>query len=239
MTGLTDKQTSIIAICRMQRGILKIFITLSLVAGSYLSHAQDSNFGAWWIYFGNKQINPAWNWHHEIQYRNYNFVGDLEQLLIRTGFGYNLSENNNNLLFGYGFIRSDNYNSDNTKSTTIEHRLYLQFITKQKFSRVTFQHRYRFEQRFIENLSAKYRFRYFLSLNVALNNKEIIDNTFYFSAYNEIFINTEEPVFDRNRLYGGFGYKLNKTFKFELAYMNQFLNQDSRDQLNAVMFANF
>ena len=56
------------------------------------SLAQDSNLGNWMIYFGNKKINPKWNWHHEVQYRNYDAIGDLEQLLLRTGIGLNLSE---------------------------------------------------------------------------------------------------------------------------------------------------
>ena len=66
-----------------------------------------------------------------------------------------------------------------------------------------------------------------------------MDKTIYLSAYNEIFLNTNAPAFDRNRLYGGIGYRLNKTFKFELAYMNQFLNQGGRDQMNISVFANF
>ena len=46
--------------------------------------AQSSDLGNWIIYFGNKKINNQWNWHHEVQYRNYDAIGDLEQLLLRT-----------------------------------------------------------------------------------------------------------------------------------------------------------
>ncbi len=77
-----------------------------------LTQAQDSDFGNWLIYIGSKKLNSKWNLHHEIQYRNYNAIGDLEQLLLRTGIGYNLTENNNNLLLGYGFIASENYVGD-------------------------------------------------------------------------------------------------------------------------------
>jgi hypothetical protein len=65
------------------------------------------------------------------------------------------------------------------------------------------------------------------------------DKTFYLSAYNEIFLNTEDNIFDRDRLYGGIGYKLNKVFRFELGYMNQFLPDLNRDQLNIIVFASF
>ena len=61
----------------------------------------------------------------------------------------------------------------------------------------------------------------------------------YASAYNEVFLNTEKSVFDRNRVFGGFGYKLNKTIKVEVGYMNQFFEGSGRDQINLITFINF
>lgn len=213
-------------------------ISVSLLATKGFS--QSSDLGNWLIYFGNKKIDKNWNWHHEVQYRNYNAIGDLEQLLLRTGIGYNLTKNNNNILLGYGFINSQNYISNiDEKQGVNEHRIYQQFISRQNIGRVQVQHRYRFEQRWIENQDFKMRFRYFLALNIPINNKEIIDNTFYLSTYNEIFLNHKDNVFDRNRLYGGIGFKLNKLTRFEIGYMNQFLNNRNRDQINVITFFNF
>lgn len=204
-----------------------------------ITFGQESNFGNWMMYFGNKQINTKWNWHHEVQYRNYDAIGDLEQLLLRTGLGYNLSENNNNILLGYGYILSENYISGmDEKFQVNEHRIYQQFITKHNLDRISVQHRFRLEQRFVED-EFKLRFRYFLGLNLPISNKEMIDKTVYLSAYNEIFLNTKNEVFDRNRLYGGIGYKLNDSIRFELGYLNQFLESSSRDQLNMITFVNF
>lgn len=219
----------------------KFFTTITLCVFSTLAFSQESDLGNWWIYFGNKKINSKFNWHHEVQYRNYNFVGDLEQLLLRTGIGYNLTENNNNLLMGYGFIRSENYFPlVDEKFVVNEHRIYQQFITKQSFGRVKVQHRYRFEQRWVgDNQDFKMRFRYFLALNVPLNNKDMVDNTFYLSGYNELFVNSASTFFDRNRLYGGVGYKLNSLVRFELGYMNQFFGGGNRDQMNVIAFVSF
>lgn len=217
---------------------LNVFLVLFLLFPASVL-AQDSKLGNWWIYFGNIQINQKWNWHHEVQYRNYNFIGDLEQLLLRTGIGYNLTENNNNVLLGYGFILSENYMDDSdSKEQTNEHRVYQQFITKQKFGRVSLQHRYRFEQRWIGS-DFKMRLRYFLGLNIALTNPVMEDNTLYLSGYNEIFLNTTSPVFDRNRIYGGLGYKWSKAVRMELGYMNQLFESGSRDQLNVIVFVSF
>lgn len=184
----------------------------------FFAMGQASELGNWWIYFGNKKFNSKWNLHHEVQYRNYNAVGDLEQFLLRAGLGYNLSDNNDNVLIGYGFILSENYVGEtNEKVSVKEYCIYQQFITKQQFKGVSIQHRYRFEQRFVEE-DFKLRFRYFLAINVPIINGELVDKTVYLSAYNEVFLNTEAAVFDRNRLYGGIGYRLNKTIRFELGY---------------------
>lgn len=220
------------------KGRKALILSLLLFIFSASLNAQDSKLGNWFQYFGSKQINEKWNWHNEGQYRNYNFIGDLEQLLLRTGIGYNLTENNNNLLFGYGFIRSENYNPDGSKSVVNEHRTFLQFITKQSINNTILQHRYRFEQRWIES-DFKLRLRYFLGLNIPFKKAPIQDGDFYLSIYNEIFLNTEGNVFDRNRLYGALGRKFSPKLKMELGYMNQFLGKSNRDQINIGVFYNF
>ncbi|MEO0899703.1 MAG: DUF2490 domain-containing protein [Bacteroidota bacterium] len=219
---------------------LKRLSLLFVLAIPFFCQAQESDLGNWIIYFGNKKINAKWNWHHEVQYRNYNAIGDLEQLLLRTGLGYNLTENNNNVLLGYGFILSQNYVDNSEEKVSInEHRIFQQFITRQSFGRVNVQHRYRFEQRWVENADFKLRFRYFLSLNVPINHAKMKDKTWYASIYNEIFVNDQQTFFDRNRLYGGCGFKLNKNARFEVGYMNQFLNNGGRDQINLITFLSF
>lgn len=214
-------------------------ITLGLLLPFCLS-AQDSNLGNWLIYIGNKKIDSKWNLHHEVQYRNYNAIGDLEQLLLRTGVGYAVADRAN-LLLGYGYILSQNYTGTIDEKVSIgEHRIFQQFITKNNANKLSFQHRYRFEQRFVEDQDMKLRFRYFLGLNYPL---ATIDDesgkALYLSAYNEIFLNSRANVFDRNRLYGGLGYKLSPKIKMELGYMNQFLSNGNRDQINLLLFANF
>jgi hypothetical protein len=212
------------------------------VLGSFLimqvSHAQKSDIGNWFIYFGSQQVSKKWNWWNEVQYRNYNFAGDLEQLLLRTGLGYNLSENNNNLLLGYAFIYGEPYiGNTGEKGSTREHRIYQQFITRQKFGRVYIQHRYRLEERFLED-DFRMRFRYFLALNIPINKPAMEKNAFYFSAYNEIFLHLDKPVFDRDRVYGALGYVINNNFRAEIGMMTQIQETTSRAQFQVVLFNN-
>lgn len=213
-----------------------IFLFMLFISSRMLG--QDSEVGNWFLYFGNQKINDKWNWHNEVQYRNYNFAGDLQQLLLRTGFGYNLSENNNNILLGYAFIRSENYITDSSeKIGSNENRIYQQFITRQNFGRVFIQHRYRIEERFLPD-NFKLRFRYFLSLNIPVNKKSMVDKAIYLSAYDEIFLNAESPVFDRNRIYGGLGYVINKNFRVEVGFMAQTTENANRNQFQFILFNN-
>lgn len=216
---------------------VRLLLLLAMTPFSYF--AQDSDFGNWLVYFGDKKIKNRWNWHHEMQYRNFNFIGDIEQLVLRTGIGYNLTENNNNVHLGYGFFYNEPYvEGSNDKTNFNENRIYQQFISRQGFGRFSLQHRYRFEQRFFED-DFRFRLRYFLSCNVALNRKQMADKTVYLSAYNEIFVNTEQTYFDRNRLYGGIGYRFSKLVRTEIGIMNQTTNMVSRNQLNIITFLTF
>lgn len=192
--------------------------------------AQRSDLGNWISYTGNQKISDKWNWWNEVQYRNFNFAGDLEQLLLRTGIGYNLTENNNNVLLGYAFVHSNPYiTGTDSKTTSQEHRIYQQFITRHNMGRVAIQHRYRLEERFLENIY-RTRFRYSSSVNVPLNKRMIEKNTFYLSAYNEIFLNARSPAFDRDRVYGGVGYGLSKYLRIETGIMYQLLESKNRPQ---------
>jgi hypothetical protein len=210
------------------------FTVLSL--GSVTAFAQENDLGAWYMYFGNNKISKRLNLHNEIQYRNFDAIGDLEQLLIRTGIGYDLTENNNNVLLGYGFILSRPY-VNGEKKENIEHRIFQQFITKQKFGRFNLQHRYRLEERFLQD-DFRMRFRYMIGLNIPITQKEMLPKSLYASVYNEIFVNFDSPVFDRNRVYGALGYVINKNMRVEAGYMNQIQENKNRGQIQIGFYNN-
>jgi hypothetical protein len=200
--------------------------------------AQNTSTGNWVQYFGNKKINEKWNWWHEVQYRNYNAVGDLEQLLIRTGLGYNISKTDN-LHLGYAYILSEPYIPGTTdKNTLVEHRIYQQLVNRNTFGRGTFMTRLRLEERFFAD-DFKVRFRAMNWINYPINSKSITDKTVYLSAYHEIFLNGKGPTFDRLRLYGALGYFINKKIKVELGYLSQIQTNKSRGQWQIAAFTNY
>ncbi len=216
--------------------MLKHFVFLNLFLISFFSTSQ-SDFGTWYMSFNTVKFSERWQFQNDIQYRSFNFGNDLEQLMLRGGFGYNLTENNNNLLQGYAFIRSGELGlvDESTETRINEHRLYQQFITKQQFGRFYIAHRYRLEERFIGDLF-KIRFRYFLNMKVALSQPKIGSNTIYAAFYNEIFVHGQGVLFDRNRLYGAMGFSFSPKTRIEVGMMAQLYQNTYRPQLQLGFF---
>lgn len=215
----------------------KYLLLLFTVLNATSFKAQKSDTGNWLMLFGNEKLNDKFNVHYEVQYRDYAFLGDLNQWLLRTGIGYNLSENNNNVLLGYAYVHSHNYDAQQNVKQLDEHRIFQQFITKQKFGRIGLNHRYRVEERFLEP-KMEVRFRYQLGVNIPFNNTSLVKNTWYANIYDEIFINAKKDAFDRNRLYGGIGYVINDKIRVEAGFMNQATSSVSRNQAQIGFYLN-
>lgn len=66
----------------------KVIVILSLVAlcGSVRAQVDEDQLGAWYMYFFNAPFeNSQWGLQGDVQYRNWDLIGDLEQFLIRGG----------------------------------------------------------------------------------------------------------------------------------------------------------
>jgi hypothetical protein len=199
---------------------------------------QSNNVGTWFVYFGNQKINDKWNIQSDFQYRDYRFLGQRNQFLARAGLGYNLKPQNHNLLLGYAYIATDAYDEfDNNTSTKIEHRIYQQYLYKNKIGANSLTHRFRLEERFFPN-EFGLRARYFISLQKPLGSKTIAKGNTYLSAYNELFVDINDPKFDRNRLYAGLGVGINESIRVETGYMIQAQKNITRGQLQLIIVNN-
>ena len=199
---------------------------------------QSNNVGTWFVYFGNQKINDKWNIQSDFQYRDYRFLGQRNQFLARAGLGYNLKPQNHNLLLGYAYITTDAYDEfDNNTSTKIEHRIYQQYLYKNKVGSNSLTHRFRLEERFFPN-EFGLRARYFISVQKPLGSKTIAKGNTYLSAYNELFVDIKDPKFDRNRLYGGLGYGITESLRIETGYMIQAQKNITRGQLQLIIVNN-
>lgn len=209
----------------------KLLLTIFLFTFWNTTNAQfeQSKTGAWYMYFFKHQFkNSQFGVQGDIQYRNWNLAGDLEQLLIRSGITYKPKSANVLLTLGYGNITTGQFGDSN--DTSVESRIYQEALIPQKLgNRLYLAHRFRYEQRFVENQDFRTRYRYNLFLNIPLNTNALIKNAYYLALYNELFINGQTDIgdnrmvelFDRNRTYLGLGYVLKPSMKFQLGWMNQ------------------
>jgi hypothetical protein len=197
-------------------------------------------------FFSTSFKESQWGVQGDIQYRNWNLGGDLEQLLLRGGLTY--KPNNANILFtlGYGNITTGSYGSDN--STTGESRIYQEALFPIQFgNRFYTNHRFRYEQRFVENQDFRTRYRYNLFLNIPLNKAAMEDKTIYLAFYNELFINGQRDigdgntveVFDRNRFYYALGYIIKRGLKVQVGAMRQTTDNWGKNQLQLSLHHNF
>ncbi|MDH5598836.1 MAG: DUF2490 domain-containing protein, partial [Cyclobacteriaceae bacterium] len=172
-----------------------LFSLFTLISWTTFSQTQPT--GLWLMYFGKNKINDTWSIHTEVQHRNYEIIPNLEQLLLRTGINYQYKPNLM-ITAGYGYIGNYDPLLENDKFLMDEHRVWQQFILKNTVSSVKIEHRYRIEQRWV-NANYSNRLRYRLLITIPLTKKE---NSFYLNFYDEVFLNTKNIYFDRNRIYG-------------------------------------
>ena len=218
---------------------IRTFLLVSFVSMNIFSAKSqvidESKMGAWYMYFFNTSHEKSKiGFQGDVQYRNWNIAGDLEQLLLRGGVTFKPEKANIKFTLGYGNITTGAFGEDN--STINESRIYQEALFPTKIGeRFYLNHRLRYEQRFVEEQSLRTRYRYNLFVNVALNQKEMKEKTIYLALYDEIFINgTGMPgqnIFDRNRAYIALGYVLKKGMKFQLGVMNQTTNTVNKNQL--------
>jgi hypothetical protein len=210
--------------------LLNCWLTVPLLS-------QQGEPGNWFMYFGQNKIHDKISLHSEIQYRNFDVLPpDLEQLLVRVGVNYHATEKAM-LTAGYGYIANHEFESPQVGPEIQENRIWQQFILKNNLSRIQFEHRYRIEQRWIEEVF-KSRFRYRVMVSIPLNKPMIEKGCLYIAFYDEIFVNGNADFFDRNRLYGALGYQISKGLGVQIGLLNQQLPESNKQYFQLALMNN-
>lgn len=225
--------------------ILCSFIALLMQAQA--GEIDEEQLGAWYMYMWSTQLKESrFGLQGDFQFRNWDLGGDLEQLLFRGGITYDPKAFLVKFTLGYAYILSGEFGS--SSKTTIENRIYQEALLPHKLGGRTYiNHRFRFEQRWVEKQDFRTRWRYGLFINVALNRKEMIKGTFYYAFYNEIFINGERDIgddrrvelFDRNRIYNAIGYCITDRLRFQGGYMYQITDDWNKGQIQLGLHHSF
>lgn len=222
----------------MKKALL-ILLALVLITVVYAQKDISEQEHAWLMVFGNHRISERWGLHTEYQWRRADGFEHWQQSLLRMGVDY-YAKNGLQSTAGYAWIRSFPYGDQPMGHANNEHRIWEQFIMKGKIGRVDVQHRYRLEQRFIENwmkdtegvyaqegFYVRQRVRYRLLLTMPLSRKEMADNTLFAAVYDEPFLGVgkgiAKNVLDQNRLYLALGWRFNAACNIQFGYLNQYI----------------
>ena len=207
---------------------------LSTLCASAQVNGED-RLGAWYMYFGMNQVSDRLSIHTEAQFRFWELASNFNQLLLRTGLNYHISDEAI-ATFGYAYIATDvSFLEFPGEEDLSEHRIFQQFILKNEVSKLLFEHRYRFEQRFIDfgdTNDTRFRARYRLQLTLPLT------QLLFINVYNEIFLNLQDNVFDQNRLYAAFGFKLTPATSVQVGYLKNHFPSAHFDRLQLGFFIN-
>ena len=163
--------------------IKHLFAGLLCLGFSLNMHAQldESKWGGWYMYFFDGQAKDSnWGIQGDVQYRNWNAAGDLEQLLLRAGLTYSPDDWAAKFTLGYGNIQTGEFGESN--ATNSESRMYQEMLMPQQLGwRIFLKHRFRYEQRWVEGMDFRTRYRYALFVTVPLTSKKVEVNTLYLS----------------------------------------------------------
>lgn len=217
-----------------------LIVLLLLIYGNCFSQKTIQNQRVWFAYSGQFKVSKKWGFHIEAQFRLDNQLEQNLQNSYRVGSIYYLSKSKT-ISSGYALVNTYSKSFDNYFK---ENRLWEQFQYSKKWNieKNTMIHRFRLEQRWVEQLttdfnqynSANYqnRFRYL--------NRNLFNITDLKSTNEEIYLVVQEEVFlnignnkinskwiDQNRFLVGFGLNYKNNIRLELGYMNQFVTSDS------------
>ena len=220
--------------------LVSIF-SLCLSSSLKAQRIADHNTLGWAASFNTIHINQRYSIWLEYQWRRDQLVADWQQSLFRTGIQAHL-KNGLHLMAGYGYIITFPHGDFPAGPHPVpEHRIFEQLMWNDAIRRVSLNHRFRFEQRFlgkIDQLASEKvvtdwtylnRIRYQLRATIPLNKRSMSDDTWYLAAFEEIFIgfgkNVNQNVFDQNRVGLLLGYQVSKHVRAEAGYFNVIVQQ--------------
>ncbi|NER10929.1 Protein of unknown function [Muriicola jejuensis] len=220
-----------------KRSIKYIVLALILLVSGLVGAQEtgEENWGAWYMYFGTNQVSDKLSIHSEAQFRYFETQGNFNQLLLRTGLNYHINPDAIATL-GYAYILTDNtFEEFEGDIDSKEHRIFQQFILKNKVGEFLFEHRYRLEQRFIDFgdfTDTQHRARYRLQVTLPLT------DTFFLNAYDEVFLNLQDDIFNQNRLYVALGVHITENSSLQVGYLKNHFSRIDFDRLQVALFFN-
>ena len=197
------------------------------------------NVNTWFLLLNRFYLSDKFTLTNEVHERTGDILSDQATFILRPSIDYALNDNVE-LSVGYSFVRSWPYAPYSQPIPRNEHNIWEQVMLKSTTGRVSIQHRFRFEHRFVDNIVVLFpnvnphagidgttysnRFRYRLIVSFDLVRFEN-NQSLFFNGFDELWINQANNMmptsFARNWIYTGLGYKFNNDFNIQLGHMRQ------------------
>lgn len=235
------------SISRIRNLLRAASLCIFIFPTALLAQVDEDQTGAWYMYmWSHENAESGFGLQGDVQHRNWDMGGDLEQLLIRGGLTWRPENSFFKYTLGYAHITSGAFGNSSDKSE--ENRVYQEALGGQRIGKKMFlTHRFRLEQRWVNGQDFRARLRYFLGLNYPLNQTNLNEGAIYLSFYNELFINLNRDIgnqlqvdyFDRNRTYAALGYSLQDNMRLQFGYMWQENKNYGKGQLQFNLIHSF
>lgn len=220
-----DLKNRTIGQTRRRRLIAAAIVCCLSGLASGAAQAQDTaedELGSWWIWNGTVRFSDRWSLFTEAQLRLWEVASNVNEVFARAAGQFNTT---NRTLVALGYMYSESSPFEGGSKTT-ENRLYEQFTASHASARPVFEHRFRLEQRWIEeggDTDFRSRFRYRLQITTPINHPTLEARTHFFNFYEEIFLNLDSDLktFDQNRFYVAYGRQFTRLANLQLGFLWQ------------------
>jgi hypothetical protein len=207
----------------------------ALIPGTVDAQTAEDELGDWLIYNGTVRFSERWSLFTEAQLRLYEVASNVNEAFARAAGQYHTSPDT---LVALGYMRSEVWPFMDGRTTT-ENRIYEQFTLKHHWGRPVFEHRFRLEQRWVDEAGTtdfRNRFRYRLQVTTPINRESLGPRTHFFNCYDELFLNygSRSETFDQNRLYAAYGRQFTAQANLQLGLLWQ--HRSSGDFLRLQLF---
>jgi hypothetical protein len=178
-------------------------------------------------------IDKTWSTNLEINVRRTNFLRDWEQFILRPFLHFKL-ENDLDIAIGYSYIENYNYAPYSTPINAIENNIFQQLTINHKFSRFSFDHRLRFEERFMDKIvemedgifekdGSKHRNRFRYKFQIAVPVKKfgangLLSIVVYDEAHLDFGNGIRPEKLDQNWMFLGVSVRASKNIKIRTGY---------------------
>jgi len=200
----------------------KVVVSLAVVlsfSSAAFGQSSEGKLGSWYIYNGFFNITPKFELFIESQLRNWQTFSNPENFFFRPYFNYNITHN---IQAGLGLEYHKTWTYDEVpenKITADEFRSTLQVMLFHNIDRFSFQHRYRYEFRWVDGDHLQ-RTRYRFQVTVPLTSKTLQKGTVFFNTNVEFMVDTQPELgLSQMRNYFAGGYQFTDNLNLQVGYM--------------------